>query len=296
MGERVCVIVNPAAGRGRGAKLIPALSVAFAETGVTDIRQTSKAGEERDIAVAALADGYTTIVAVGGDGTSANVANALLYGGRHARLAVIPAGTGNDFAKVLGTVNADFASMAKLCAEPSEARMDVGRIEDNYFLNCCGFGFDVAVIQELERTLWLRGSSVYIWAAMRQLFGYRGVDITLRSNGEQPRSALHLMLVIANTPFFGGTFKIAPGASTSDGKLDSVSILDLPAGRRVSMLGAAIKGTHERFAEVMRSSADSFEISFAEPPWYETDGELHLAGSPNLRVIACSSALRVVAR
>src|SRR5665647_1255502 len=115
MSERVCVIVNPAAGRGRGAAMVPQLSAAFAQVGVTDLRTTSAPGEERDIALSAIADGCTTIVAVGGDGTTGNVANALLHAGRSVRLAAMPAGTGNDFAKVLRTQSVDAVTMAKLC-------------------------------------------------------------------------------------------------------------------------------------------------------------------------------------
>src|SRR5512140_297262 len=144
MSERVCVIVNPAAGRGRGAAMLPQLTAAFAEVGVTDVRTTSVAGQERDIAFSAIRDGCTTLVAVGGDGTSGNVANALLYAGRSVRLAAMPAGTGNDFAKVLGTQKTDARAMARLCIAPSNISVDVGRVEDTYFLNCCGFGFDVA--------------------------------------------------------------------------------------------------------------------------------------------------------
>jgi len=292
MAERVCVIVNPAAGRGRGATMMPALTTAFASVGVTDIRPTSQAGEEFDVATAAIGEGFTTIVAVGGDGTSGNVANALLHGGRHVRLAVMPAGTGNDFAKVLGTQNADAMTMARLSVGSSNKLVDVGRVEETYFLNCCGFGFDVAVLQELERTQWVSGSSVYIWAALKQLFSYRGFDVSVEASNDA--WSKHMMLVIANGPFFGGTFRIAPSASLSDGLLDAVSILDVPVSRRLAMLSAAIKGTHERFAEVVVRQAEHFDVAFDSAPWYETDGELHYAQSSKLRIISCPSALRVV--
>lgn len=272
--------------------MIPELSSAFGSVGVTDIRQTSQAGEEFDIANAAIAEGFTTVVAVGGDGTSANVANALLHGGRHVRLAVMPGGTGNDFAKVLGTESADATRLAQLSAEPSDTLLDVGRIEETYFLNCCGFGFDVAVLQELARTRWLRGSSVYIWAALKQLFSYRGFGVSV-GDWDGPRQN-RMMVVIANGPFFGGTFRIAPSASLNDGLLDVVSILDIPASRRLAMLSAAIKGTHERFPEVISKQADHFDLAFDSAPWYETDGELHYAQSSKLRIISCPAALRVV--
>jgi diacylglycerol kinase (ATP) len=274
--------------------MVPALTSAFAEVGVDDIRQTSRAGEEREIADAAIEDGCTTIVAVGGDGTSGNVANAILFGGRHVRLAVLAAGTGNDFAKILGTQQIEIATLARLCIEPSDVRLDVGRIEDSYFLNCCGFGFDVAVLQELDRSRWLRGPSVYIRAALKQLFGYRGVELTLTESGGKPDTAVRLMLVIANAPYFGGNFQIAPRASVVDGKLDAISIRDLAASRRISVLRAAMNGTHERFAEVTASQADSYDVSFAAAPWYEIDGELRCASSASLRIICCPGALRVV--
>jgi diacylglycerol kinase (ATP) len=294
MTERVCVIVNPAAGRGRGTAMIPQLSAAFAKVGVTDIRTTNGPGHERDLANAAVADGCTTIVAVGGDGTTGNIANALLHNARSVRLAVMPAGTGNDFAKVLCTDNVDAATMAKLSVTPSDISVDVGRVEETYFLNCCGFGFDVAVLQELHKTTWPRGSSVYIWAALKQLFSYRGFDVSVAS-GKDVRRDCHMMLVIANGQFFGGNFRIAPSASVNDGLLDAISVLDLPANKRLSMLSAAIKGKHEGRPEVITRRADMFTVSFDEAPWYETDGELHRAQSSTLRIISCAAALRVVA-
>lgn len=290
MDERVCVIVNPAAGRGKGARMIPLLTAAFAAVGVTEIRQSSRAGEERDIARAALGDGCTTIVVVGGDGTSANVANAILHAESTARLGVMPAGTGNDFAKALGTDRADAHAMAKMCVESSDARVDVGRIENNYFLNCCGFGFDVAVLQELTRTQFLRGSSVYVWAALKQLFKYHGLKIGV----DGARQELHMMLVIANSPNFGGTFRIAPRASLSDGMLDGIAIRDLSSARRVAVLGSAVNGRHERFAEVQTSQSRSYSVRFESAPWYETDGELHHAQSESLVIEACVRALRVI--
>jgi diacylglycerol kinase (ATP) len=294
MTERVCVIVNPNAGRGRGAAMIPQVTAAFAQVGVTDIRTTTGPGQEFELAKAAIADGCTTIIAVGGDGTSGNVANALIHGGRSVRLGIMPAGTGNDFAKVLHTSNVDASTMARLAVTPSDISLDVGRVEDTYFLNCCGFGFDVAVLQELDRTQWLRGSSVYIWAALKQLFTYRGFEAAVAS-GKDRRRDVHMMLVIANGPFFGGSFQIAPKASLNDGMLDAVSILDLPPRKRLSMLSAAIKGSHVSRSEVVMKRAETFEVSFDEPPWYETDGELHRAQSSTLRISSCAAALRVVA-
>jgi diacylglycerol kinase (ATP) len=289
MSERVSVIVNPAAGRGRAARMLPRVRAAFAAVGVNEILLTRSRGHETDLARDAIERGATTLVVVGGDGTTTHVANAILNSGSHARLAILPAGTGNDFAKALGTDNVDSVTLAKKSVEPGNTHVDVGKIEDHYFLNCCGFGFDVAVLEGTLRRGWLRGNSVYLYTALTELFAYRGFDV--RVSGESRR---HMLIAIANTEYFGGMFRIAPGAQISDGELDMVTILDLPPSRRISVLSAATKGTHFRFAECTMERAPSFQLSFPSPPTYETDGELHSAASADLTVTSCPAALRVV--
>lgn len=293
MRERICVVVNPAAGRGRGARLIPEISARFGEIGGCEIQITKQKGDEAAVAADAIARGFTTIVAVGGDGTTSNVANAILRSGASVRLAVVPAGTGNDFAKVLGTSKADV--VAQLCARDSDVRVDAGRIDDVFFVNCCGFGFDVAVLEEIGRTPWLRGSSVYLYTALRQLFSFHGIDVAIASPKEKRPARLHMLLVVVNTEYFGGTFMIAPGAKATDGMLDAVSILDISPARRMAMLAAATRGTHLKFPECIIERSATFELHFGEAPSYETDGELHHAQARSLTVSSCPSALRVVA-
>jgi len=289
MSERVSVIVNPAAGRGRGARLLPRVSKAFGEVGVSEILLTRSRGHETGLTRDAIERGATTIVVVGGDGTTTHVANAILNSGADARLAILPAGTGNDFAKILGTDKCNAEDVARMSIQSGNTHVDVGKIEDHYFLNCCGFGFDVAVLEGTLRRGWLRGNSVYLYTALSELFAYRGFDV--RVAGETRR---HMLLVVANTEYFGGMFRIAPGARVSDGELDMVTVLDVPPSRRITMLAAATKGTHFRFPECTLERARSFQLSFPSPPTYETDGELHSAASANLTVSSCPAALRVV--
>lgn len=275
--------------------MIPSIAAAFAEHGVREIRSSVTKGDEARLATEAIAEGFTTLVVVGGDGTISNVANAILHSGEDVRIAAMPAGTGNDFAKLLGTLKADAPTVARLCAAAPEQCIDVGRIENRYFVNCCGFGFDVAVLEGIKRHSRLRGNAVYVYTAITELFGFRGSNLSVRSDQSDRPAAMHLMLVLANASYFGGTFEIAPGASATDGKLDAISILDMPAWKRAAVLGAALTGTHERFKECVRERSGEFEISFPTPPVYDADGELHRASESTLVVSSCPSALRVVA-
>jgi diacylglycerol kinase (ATP) len=179
-------------------------------------------------------------------------------------------------------------------AEGSDIRVDVGKIEDQFFLNIAGFGFDIAVLEDIPRIKLLRGDAVYLVSALRQLFSYDGVDITIESPARKREKTRHLMLVIANAKNFGGAFKIAPEASLSDGKLDAIAIHDASAMQRASLFAAAVKGTHGSKPGVVIEQAASFALKFSKPPAYETDGEYRVARTAELEVKCIPGALRVV--
>ena len=293
MNDRITVIVNPASGRGRGSRLLPDIRKTFASVGVTDVRITERPGDEKRLAALALHDGATTIVACGGDGTWSNAANAILSSGADCRLALLAAGTGNDFAKSVGAPARDIAATARLVADGAEMMVDVGQIEDRYFLNVTGFGFDIAVLDDLENIPLVTGDLLYLTAAVRQLFKFTGmhVDITTAAVARGPRA--HLMLIVANGRNFGGMFQIAPDARIDDGKLDAISILDASPLTRISMLAAAPSGRHVRNPLVLSEQASSFTLKFGAPPAYETDGEYNQAKSSTIEISCVPGALRV---
>jgi diacylglycerol kinase (ATP) len=296
MSHRVCVIVNPASGRGSGARALPAIRSAFSAVGVSEVRVTSVKGDEATQAHRALEEGFDTIVACGGDGTWGNVGNAIIAAGagRQARLGLLATGTGNDFAKTVGAPARDFAATARLATDGADMPVDVGRVEGRHFLNVSGFGFDIAVLEDIERISWLTGDLLYPYCALRQLFNYRGVDVGIASARKRREPRRHLMLIVANARNFGGSFKIAPGASVTDGKLDAVSIHDAAPLARMRLFAAATKGTHVMAPEVLVEQAPSFTLEFTEPPAFETDGEYNRASGAVVQIDCLPQALRVV--
>ena len=293
MNARVSVIINPAAGRGRGATRVAEVRAAFGAVGVGGVEISDAPGGEYVIARRAIERGSSTLVAVGGDGTWSNVANAILDARADCRLALLAAGTGNDFAKTTGAPVQDANATARLAVDGRDLRIDVGRIEGRYFLNVAGFGLDIAVLEDIKRIAWLRGGLLYLYSACRQLFRYPGLEIEIASAAGR-RGARHLMLIVANARHFGGSFHIAPGASLTDGRLDAVSVLDASPLRRFRLLGAASRGTHTALPEVRTEQAASFRLTFSEPPAYETDGEYRRAASAELEVTCVPRALRLV--
>lgn len=135
----VCLIANPAAGHGRGTKLLPRVTQAFASQGVTDVRLTTAPGDETRQVRTALDDGCDIIVVLGGDGTWSKAAAELARLGSPARLALLAAGTGNDFIKNLREPARDPEAMARLVAGPNdERRIDMAAVDDQLFLNVAG--------------------------------------------------------------------------------------------------------------------------------------------------------------
>lgn len=273
------------------------LRAAFAAEGITDLRATQAAGDEARLVQEAIADGVQTIVVAGGDGTWGKAATALGRAGSPARMAFVAAGTGNDFAKNLRAPARDVAAMARLVARGGEERrVDLGRVNDTWFANVAGFGFDVAVLHATRRMPALRGPLVYVAAAVGELFHYDGLDARLGGiDGEDPeRWARRLMVIFANGREFGGTFPIAPGAAVDDGALDVLVFEESSRPGRVPLLLRALRGTHASHPRVRRVSGSRFSLECREPPFYELDGDLHRAPSASVEIAVEPGALRVV--
>jgi diacylglycerol kinase (ATP) len=288
------VIINPASGRGAGARLLPRLRALFAAHGITDIRPTSSAGDEGRVVREAVRDGATTIAVAGGDGTWGKCAVALARLGSPARMAFLANGTGNDFAKNLPVPATDHAAMAALIAHGTrEQRVDLGSVDEQWFLNVAGFGFDVAVLIDTQRRTWLRGNAVYVTAALKHLLRYRGFEAQVDVLGDTAPTT-RMMLIVSNGLNFGGAFRIAPAARVDDGLLDFISIGDVHRFARVPLFANALRGAHLAHPKVAAVRAAHATLVFDAPPSFELDGELHHATGRTVTVRVVPSALRVL--
>ena len=285
------IILNPAAGKGRARELAPQIRESLGAIGVTDLRRTSAPGDEERLAREAIADGTTTIVAVGGDGTCGRIAGAILESRSSCRLAVVPTGTGNDFAKTLGVAAFSAERIATLVAGNDSQRMDVGLADGHYFINSCGFGFDASVLEATQRVRLLKGNAVYIYSALRQLFTYRGLTVSTPG----ARGGRMLMVTVSNGRHLGGAFLIAPHASVLDGQLDVSLFADCNVVERARIFAGALRGKHLDHPAVRTSKVRSVELEFDSAPAMEIDGELRHATSRTVEIECVPRALSVIA-
>jgi len=291
--DPVYVVFNPMSGRGRGAQLVSPLLQALAGAPGLEHGLTREPGDEARLTTDALARGFRRIVAVGGDGTWSNVGNAILRSGIPAGLGLVPGGTGCDLAKSLG-IPRDLQACARIVLNGHRKSIDVGRIEDRYFLNLAGFGYDVAVIEDSWSVGYLGGAPLYLYCAIRQLRSFRGFSVDVEADGQPLGRRDLLMLILANARVFGGGFQIAPRADLADGRLDAMAFGNMGFFARARVLQRLLAGTHEADGHVSATLARSFRLRFEAPPTYETDGEWNRAKSADLRVETLPRALKVL--
>jgi YegS/Rv2252/BmrU family lipid kinase len=271
-----CFILNAAAGRGRGHKLRPRLAEATAALGWdTEIRETTHAGHEVDLAAEARDAGWPLVVAVGGDGTVHHTANGLLADGpTDTVLGHVPIGTGNDYAYALGLGKAPFEQNFAAALRGTPRSLDVGRVLGEYFVNALGAGFDAETVRQTLRMKHLRGFPLYLAAVYRTFMSFQPPELEVAAAEHTERGPM-MMMEVAIGPSIGGGFKIAPDAVTDDGVLDVCVIRRIGLLRFLRYVPRVIKGTHTSLAEVTLFRTRRVTLTgVSGPVWLHLDGEL----------------------
>jgi len=239
------VLVNAAAGRGRGARAVDAVTAALADGGVRPVllAATSRADAEA-LAAAAVADGVAAVAALGGDGAAHAALQAVA--GSTTALGLLPAGTGNDLALALG-VPKDAAAAARAIAEDvtggTHRRLDAARTGDRWWATVLCCGFDSAVTDRANRLRWPRGPRRYDVAILAELARLRPRPVGLTVDGVGSSEEVTLVAV-GNTAWYGGGLRIAPGADPTDGLLDVVVIGPVSRRELVRTRPRLAAGTH----------------------------------------------------
>jgi diacylglycerol kinase (ATP) len=172
--------------------------------------------------------------------------------------------------------------------------MDVGRVDGRCFVNSCGFGFDASVLEATKRVRILTGDAIYIYSALRQLFTYRGMSVSVGSGPKEEPSRM-LMLTVSNGRFLGGAFRIAPGASVVDGELDVGLFSNTGLIGRVRIFAGAFRGTHIGLPSVETKRVRELTLRFSAPPMMEVDGELRQAVTSTVKIECVARGLNVIA-
>jgi diacylglycerol kinase (ATP) len=251
--REIALLVNPTAGRGRGARVGREVAGRLHEAGHA-VRQLigRDVSESQDMAREAVAQGTDALVVVGGDGMVHLGLQAV--GGTEVPFGVVPAGSGNDFARAIGVPLRDIAAAASIVVTGAERRIDLGRMGDQWFAGVVAAGFDARVNDRANRMRWPRGRMRYNAAMLVELGVFQPVPYVLDLDGDAWETSA-MLVTIGNIPSYGGGMRVTPGAILDDGLLDIMIVKPLSKARFLTVFPRVYTGSHVDlpFVEIRRA-------------------------------------------
>ncbi|MFF0814103.1 diacylglycerol kinase [Rhodococcus sp. NPDC003318] len=247
------VLTNPHAGGGRPHEVAAAATARLRVRGLAVTEIVGGTAEEAlALTRAAVGSGTDAVVAVGGDGLI-NIAWQALAG-TGVPLGVIPAGTGNDHARLFHIPVDDPVAAADIVADGDVAAIDLGRVHlegggSHWFGTVLASGFDSLVTERANRMRWPRGPMRYNLAMLAELASLRAIPyrIVLDDRTLEVEAA---MVSLGNGTSYGGGMRIAPAASLTDGLFDVIVVAPGSRTRLVRLFPTVYKGTHVELDEV----------------------------------------------
>ncbi len=291
--QETCLIVNRAAGRGRGGRL-GARIAATLELDPQHVFESQAPGHVRQLAREAVNKGYIKVVVAGGDGTIFEAVNGLIDAGKPAALGIIPVGTGNDFIKAAGIPLA----WRDACRKVTRGRMrsvDVGRCNELYFANGVGIGLDAEIGHTAQGISWFRGPMVYLAAAFRTLAGgINAPEVSISfDDGELVQRVT--LVAVTNGTCYGGLFHVAPEASINDNRLDLVIADHVTRTKAMKLIPKVMRGDHldDPVVRYLQTRKVVIESKTALP--VQIDGELIEGGLRRLDIEVVPERIRLLA-
>ena len=281
---KTLLIANPTAHSGAGAKAAELSESLFSArpelTESFEMRLTTDKGDAE--AWAAEAGDYDTLIVLGGDGVIHEVVVGLMKLPREARpaLAVIPQGTGNDFARTLDVPLNNAAASVDAIANSVKRTVDLGIVNGVYFMETLSFGLDAAIaldtIDKRAEGSKEEGEQLFISSAVRIVSKETaGCRVRYRFDEGEWAETVSLMFAIQVGPTYGGGFKICPAAKPNDGLLDVCHNVKKPSvPHLLALLARARFGIHTRSKALEFVQARHIDLEFPdEVPPVQVDGD-----------------------
>ena len=273
------LILNPLAGTDAAPDHLARMNEQLRHRiGTLDIVITVAEGDASETARQAVQDGYDHLFIAGGDGTLNEALNGVASaGGLDAvTFGVIPLGTGNDFATALGLPDDVEAAIDQLLGSDA-VLVDVGRLNDRYFVNVSAGGFLAEVSDAVNpRLKTVAGKLAYLIGGAQVILEYEPVRAQLRrvDGAAAPEDMALYAFAVCNSRLVGGGRLIAPDALVDDGELDVCLIHAMPTLEFLTLLRRVSDGEHVEDDRVAYFRTRELELAFDRPIKVNTDGQV----------------------
>jgi YegS/Rv2252/BmrU family lipid kinase len=266
----ISLIVNPSAGGGRAAKLLPKVQARLRLLEVEHHTElTRDLPHAQELARAAAAAGEPAVL-LSGDGLVGAVAH-VLRGHPSAVMGVLPGGRGNDFARVTG-IPLDAEAACDVIANGTPQPVDVGDVDGATFIGIASLGFDSDANRIANEAPPRLGNLVYTYGALRALAAWKHAGYEVVVDGEA-HAFSGWSVACANSKAYGGGMFLAPDADLHDGRLDVVFCEAMSKARFLRLLPTVFKGEHVNLPEVHVLRGAEARISADRPFTVYADGD-----------------------
>jgi YegS/Rv2252/BmrU family lipid kinase len=287
-GDRHLLLVNPSAGGGRAAELLPRVERALTARGLDHHTVRTESLEHGCGEARAAGAAGEVVVVMSGDGLIGQVGGAIA--GTGGTLGIIPGGRGNDLARVL-EIPTDVERAVELLATGEPRAIDVGEVNGRRFLGIASCGFDSDANRIANETRIVKGNLVYAYAALRALIAWKPATFTLDLDGRREQVTGYTVAA-ANSKAYGGGMYAAPNAELDDGLLDVGATGNVGKLRFLRGLSQVFKGEHLETLQVRLWRVPEVRIEADRPFAVYADGD-HVADLP-ATVRLLPRALRVI--
>src|SRR5438067_8468470 len=267
------LIFNPAAGRGRARRHVAEAEEHLRSLGARVESIASRSPDDLTrLAAEGSRGGCDRVVVCGGDGTLHRAVRDFDLAG--VPLALLPLGSGDDFAKVCG-IPRNLRAACEVAVRGAIREVDVAHANGIRYLGVAGLGFDSEVARYAnENAKFLRGSLVYLYAILRVLPRFTPHRVRIDGRDEEIMFA-----TVGNSRQYGGGIRITPAAQIDDGELDFCIVHRTSRLQLLTTLPLAYSGGHVRKRYVECGRGREFRFESERPLDVFADGE-HVTTTP----------------
>ncbi|TKC14769.1 diacylglycerol kinase [Robertmurraya kyonggiensis] len=271
--KRARIIYNPTSGREMFKKHLADVLQKLEEAGYeTSCHATTGAGDATVAARVAVERRYDLVVAVGGDGTINEVVNGLAEQEYRPKLGIIPAGTTNDFARAVH-IPRDVMAATDIIVQGDTIPVDIGRINDKYFVNIGGGGRLTELTYEVPSKLkTMLGQLAYYLKGIEMLPSFKATEVSIEYDGKLFEGEVMLFLV-GLTNSVGGFEKLAPNASINDGLFSLLILKKTSLADFIRVATLALRGEHVNDPNVIYTQANRIKVYSQDTVQLNLDGE-----------------------
>ncbi|SDK36465.1 diacylglycerol kinase [Sediminibacillus albus] len=271
--KRARIIYNPTSGREAFKKELPSVLKSFEQAGYeTSAHATTCAGDATKAAQTAVDRRFDIVVAAGGDGTINEVINGIAGNQYRPKLGIIPVGTTNDLARALN-IPRNIQKAVEVILEDKVQALDIGRVNDQYFMNIAGGGKLTELSYEVPSKLkTMLGQLAYYLKGIEMLPSLRPTTVTIEYDGKVFEGEIMLFLV-SNTNSVGGFEKLAPGAAMDDGLFDLLILKKANIAEFIRVASLALRGAHIEDDLIFHARANRIKVHTEEKMQLNIDGE-----------------------